>query len=72
MSETDKPIVCPMQWSEKYHGLDLCLPATYPGRGHRCAWWIPGAECCAIVLIAQRLSEMAAVQYLSKRLEDVR
>lgn len=65
MSEKGKPeqmINCPLRSTDTV--LKQCL-------GHcglptiTCAWWIPGAECCAIVQIARKLHNLAAAQTVS-------
>lgn len=46
---------CPMP------ARDVCYEAVYSHESRqRCAWWIPGAECCAIVHIARKLNDLAA------------
>ena len=58
-SLSDRPLhVCPLQsWDAKFY---LCRGA-YPDAERTCAWWIPGAECCAIAQITRKLNDLVAL-----------
>jgi len=40
----------------------VCIDAEGGKSNVSCAWWIPGAECCAIVQIARKLNDLAALE----------
>ena len=51
-----KPVVlCPFQ------AFTYCADAEGDPSYGTCAWWIPGAECCALVQIARKLNDLAAL-----------
>ncbi len=45
---------CPLEMTE-----GVCYDHVWPETQPSCAWWIPGAKCCAIVQIARKLSTVS-------------
>lgn len=41
----------------------VCLDVVDKRPRNLCAWWIPGAKCCAIVQIARKLNDLGALKY---------
>lgn len=52
-------VFCPFR---PWPGHIVCHDAMHDAPGLTCAWWIPGAECCALVQIARKLSDMSAMR----------